>query len=204
MIDNIIYIRKRLKKRLDDDRFEHTLGVAYTAVCLAMRYGADLYKAEVAGLLHDCAKCYPDSVKLEKCEKYNISITETERENPSLLHAKLGAFLAINKYNVRDMEIVNAILNHTTGKPAMSTLEKIIFVADYIEPRRDKAPDLKTVRQLAFTDLDRAVWTIMEDTLSYLKERGSSIDSMTETACKYYRELVEGSENESGKNKTDL
>lgn len=196
MIDNITYIRKRLKKKLDEDRYEHTIGVAYTAVCLAMRYGEDLYKAEMAGLLHDCAKCYPDSVKIEKCIKYNIRITETERENPSLLHAKLGAYLAMNKYNIKDMEIINAILNHTTGKPAMTMLEKIIFVADYIEPRRDKAPNLKDVRQTAFSDIDRVVWIIMEETLSYLKQKGGVIDDMTEKACRYYRELVKGSESD--------
>lgn len=193
MTDNILYIRKKLKKKLDEDRYEHTIGVAFTASCLAMRYGADLYKAEIAGLLHDCAKYLPDDIKIERCRKYNISITDAEYENPSLLHAKLGAFLAMDKYKIKDMEIINAILNHTTGKPAMTLLEKIIFVADYIEPRRDKAPDLPEVRRTAFEDLNRAVWMIMEDTLAYLKKKGSRIDPMTEKACEYYRDLLKGS-----------
>lgn len=193
MIDNILYIRKKLKKKLDEDRYEHTLGVAFTASCLAMRYGADLYKAEVAGLLHDCAKYLPDDIKIERCRKYNISITDAEYANPSLLHAKLGAFLAMDKYKIKDMEIINAILNHTTGKPAMTLLEKIVFVADYIEPRRDKAANLPQVRKMAFEDLDRAVWMIMEDTLTYLEKKGNKIDLMTEKACQYYRDLVKGS-----------
>ena len=70
--DEILYIRRRLKKKMDEDRFEHTIGVAYTSVCLAMRYGEDLHKAELAGLLHDCAKCIPDDIKLDKCKRNNI------------------------------------------------------------------------------------------------------------------------------------
>ena len=186
MKGNVTNIRKCLKKKLDPFRYEHTLGVAYTAMCLAMKYGEDLYKAEMAGLLHDCAKCYPDDVKLAKCEKYNISITEVERRNPSLVHAKLGAFLAMNKYGVTDMDIIDAILNHTTGKPAMTRLEKIIFVADYIEPRRNKAPNLDMIRRLAFEDLDQATCVILKSTLNYLKTREEAIDEMTLRAYEFY------------------
>ena len=75
LMDNILYIRKRLKKKLDEDRYEHTLGVAYTATCLAMRYHCDLYQAEVAGLLHDCAKYLPDELKIERCRRYHITMT---------------------------------------------------------------------------------------------------------------------------------
>lgn len=186
MKGNVTTIRRSLKKKMDPLRYEHTLGVAYTAMCLAMKYGEDLYKAEMAGLLHDCAKCYPNEVQLTKCEKYNISITEVEKKNPSLLHAKLGAFLAMNKYGVTDMDIINAILNHTTGKPAMTLLEKIIFVADYIEPRRDKAPNLDMIRRLAFEELDAAVCVILKSTLDYLKNRDVVIDDMTVRTYEFY------------------
>ena len=101
---DVIRIRKKLKKKLDEQRYEHTLGVAFTAMSLAMKYDVDLHKAELAGLLHDCAKCMPDERKLHKCEKYNIPISETERKNPSLLHSKLGAYLAEHKYGVKDPE----------------------------------------------------------------------------------------------------
>ena len=145
--DEILYIRRRLKKKMDEDRFEHTIGVAYTSVCLAMRYGEDLHKAELAGLLHDCAKCIPNeeklalckNIKLDKCKRNNIPITKAQEQSPSLLHAKLGAFIAADHYRIKDQDILNAIENHTTGRPAMSLLEKIVFVADYIEPRRNKA-----------------------------------------------------------------
>ena len=79
--DEILYIRRRLKKKMDEDRFEHTIGVAYTSVCLAMRYGEDLHKAELAGLLHDCAKCIPDDIKLDKCKRNNIPITKAQEHD---------------------------------------------------------------------------------------------------------------------------
>lgn len=190
MIDgDILYIRKHLKKKLDEDRFEHTLGVAYTCICLAMRHGADLRKAELAGLLHDCAKCIPDDIKLDKCIRNNIRITKAEQENPSLLHAKLGAFIASDRYKVRDQDVLNAIASHTTGRIEMSLLEKIVFVADYIEPRRNKASNLSHLRRLAFEDIDRTVYEIMNQTLQYLKEKGVPVDATTKKACNYYRML---------------
>lgn len=187
--DEILYIRRRLKKKMDEDRYEHTLGVAYTSVCLAMRYGEDLHKAELAGLLHDCAKCIPDNIKLDKCRQNHIRITKAQEQNPSLLHGKLGAFIAADRYKIKDQNILNAIENHTTGRPDMSLLEKIVFVADYIEPRRNKATDLPRLRQLAFLDIDRAVYEIMNQTLRYLKEKKTPIDSMTKKACDFYRSL---------------
>ena len=87
---------------------------------------------------------------------------------------------------VNDMDIINAILNHTTGKPAMTRLEKIIFVADYIEPRRNKAPNLDKIRKLAFEDLDRATCVILKSTLNYLKTREEAIDEMTLRAYEFY------------------
>ena len=148
MDEKQIEIRKKLKKKLDTARYEHTLGVAYTAACLAMRYGADIQKAEVAGLLHDCAKCIPDEEKLQKCEKHHLPISDAERKNPSLLHAKLGAYYARQKYGITDEEILGAITWHTTGKPEMTLLEEIVFIADYIEPDRDRAPNLEEILQI--------------------------------------------------------
>ena len=87
-------IRKKIKLRQDGARFEHTVGVMYTAAALAMRYGGDMEKAYLAGLLHDCAKHYTGEKKVELCEKYKLPITKAERDNPGLLHAKLGAYIA--------------------------------------------------------------------------------------------------------------
>ncbi len=182
-------IRRAMEKTQDEMRYEHTLGVAYTAAALAMRYGASVENAQLAGLLHDCAKCLDDDKKIAICEKHNISITEVEKRNPFLLHAKAGSFLAMNKYKVHDSDVINAILNHTTGRPGMSLLEKIIFVADYIEPGRKKAPNLAEIREMAFINLDGAVVKILKDTLDYLKSTPGEIDSMTQKTYDYYCEL---------------
>ena len=120
MDQEIEKISKKLMKELDEDRYRHTQGVMYTSAALAMRYGADLKKALLAGLLHDCAKCIPGHTKIKMCEKYNLEISEIERKNPSLLHAKLGAYLAKDKYDIEDEEILMAIRSHTTGRPGMS------------------------------------------------------------------------------------
>ena len=117
--------------RTDNMRYQHTLGVANTSACLAMCHGADMNKAYIAGLLHDCAKCVPDDVKIAECEQFGLPISDIEFESPYLLHSKLGAYYAAHKYNVEDDEICSAIQWHTTGKPAMTLLEKIVFIADY-------------------------------------------------------------------------
>lgn len=191
---NLEKYQKRLKLKLDKERYEHTVGVMYTAGALAMRYEYDVKTAMLAGLMHDCAKCIPNDKKLAMCEKNNINVSDLEKANPFLLHAKLGAFLAMHKYNIRDKEIISAILNHTTGKPNMELLDKIIFVADYIEPRRDRAPRLMEIRKLAFTELDSAMYEILKDTLGYLNGRTNEIDPMTQRAFEYYDRLINNKE----------
>ena len=188
---NRLEIEKKLKKALDKERYTHTMGVMYTAASLAMRHGADMEQALYAGLLHDCAKCVPNREKLKLCKKHKIHVSLSEERNPFLLHAKLGEYLARKKYDVDDPDILDAIRYHTTGRPAMSLMEKVIYVADYIEPRRFKAPNLDRIRGLAFVDLDKAVCGIMSDTLDYLKKTPENIDKTTEEACLYYRELHE-------------
>jgi predicted HD superfamily hydrolase involved in NAD metabolism len=176
-----------MKEALNEDRFEHTLGVMYTAESLAMRYGVDMTKAAVAGLLHDCAKCIPSAQKLKLCKKNNIEMTEMEEKNPSLLHAKLGAYLAKEKYGVDDPEILSAITWHTTGKPDMSMLDIIIYMADYIEPNRDKAPNLKQIRKLCFENIEEALYQVLEGTLEYLGNRPDMIDPMTKISYDFYK-----------------
>lgn len=190
MDEKILKIRKYLKKKLDPMRYEHTLGVSFTCQALAMRYGYDLDKAELAGLLHDCAKRFDGATMMEKCVRRGIAITEGERQDPSLLHAKLGAWYAKEKFGVEDQEILSAIACHTTGKPGMSMLDKILYVADYIEPRRYKADQLPQMRKLAFIDLDAACLAIMESILAYLQTKNCPIDTMTVAACVDMRRVV--------------
>ncbi len=183
-------LRKAMKKVQDDDRYEHTLGVAYTAACLAAIYDVDVAKALRAGLLHDCAKCIDSDKKISLCKKYHIEISDVEKRNPSLLHAKLGAKLAKEKYDEKDEDVLNAITSHTTGRPGMSTLEKIIFIADYIEPGRNKATNLYEVRKLAFADLNEALVKILQDTLEYLIYKGEEIDPATKSTLDYYMQKL--------------
>ena len=190
MDDRIPVIRKKLKKKLDPDRYEHSLSVSYTALALAMKYGCDLDQAELAGLLHDCARQYDNQTIYEKCLEKKISVTADEEKNKVLLHAKYGSYLAAKKYGVDDPEILSAITYHTTGKPNMSLLEKIIYIADYIEPRRNKADNLAYMRELAFTDLDRALYEIMMGILEYLKKTNKTTDKQTKKACTYYRDSL--------------
>ena len=188
---NITKIQKKLRKELDDDRYRHTLGVMYTSAALAMRYGADLMKAQIAGLLHDCAKCIPNDKKLKLCDKYGIPVTKVENDAPFLLHSKLGAYLAKTKYGVEDEEILEAIVWHTTGKPAMTLLEEIVFLADYIEPMRWKAENLAQIREAAFVDIHRAVYMTLHHTLRYLSRGSGKVDEMTKEACQYYETLCQ-------------
>ena len=188
---DFIKMEKKLSNYLDDERFIHTQGVMYTASSLAMAHGCDLTRARAAGLLHDCAKCIPNKKKLKLCKEHHIPITDFEKEHPFLIHAKLGAYIASKKYNVQDPEILSAIACHTTGKPAMTVLEKIIYIADFIEPNRDKAPNLPRARALAFEDLDECMYEILRDILDYLDSGSSDIDTATVDAFHYYKKLHE-------------
>ncbi len=179
--------QKKLQHYIDKDRYQHTLGVMYTAAALAMAYHYDMDKAMLAGLLHDCAKNVPHDKKIELCKKHHVEITDIERENPFLLHAKVGAIIAKKKYDVKDEEILHAISVHTTGAPAMGTLDMILFIADYIEPGRDKAKNLKKIREMAFQNLEHTVEKILSDTLNYLNEKSGRIDPTTELTYEYYK-----------------
>ena len=182
-------MQKKLSKYLDENRYQHTLGVMYTCACLAMVHGYDLQAAQCAGLLHDSAKCIPAKKKLKMCAQNNVPITEFEIEHPFLIHAKLGAYIAREKYGVTDEEILDAITYHTTGRPEMGKLEKIVYIADYIEPQRFKAPNLDQIRILAFQDLDECMYAILKNILAYLGENPSNVDLASLKAYDYYRNL---------------
>lgn len=186
--DYVNSLRKSVKKEFgeDKDRYRHSIGVADTAACLAMRYGVSMESAYIAGLLHDCAKCLPDEELLLRCRQHNIPISEFEERSPYLLHGKLGAFYAKERYNIADYDICNAIKYHTTGRAAMSPLEEIIFIADYIEPMRNKAADLNDVRALVFVDIKKAIYIVTKDTLDYLKSKNKPIDPQTVVTYEYY------------------
>lgn len=188
---DICKLQKKMKKVLEEKRYLHTLGVAYTAANLAFVYGYDDKKAFVAGLLHDVAKCISHQKRLMICKKNHIEITPIEEENPVLLHAKVGAFFAKEKYGVCDEEILNAIRFHTTGRPEMTLLEKIIYVADFVEPHRKKLPRLAEIRKISFEDLDMAIYMILENSLNYLEKGNAKIDNKTEETYLFYKKMIE-------------
>ncbi len=188
MTEALKTIRKKLSKKLKKERYEHTIGVMYTASSLAMRYKTDIQDALTAGLLHDCGKYCSAEEQIELCRKKKIPLTEDELEMPALIHAKLGAFLAEHEYGITDQGILDAITYHTTGRPGMTMLEKIIYIADYIEPNRREIPVLPEVREAAFTDIDRAVYLSAKATAQYLENSGKKIDSMTVKTYQYYSE----------------
>jgi len=195
MLENVDKVQERLKSKLTSKRFIHTTGVRYTAAALAMRYGLDIEAASMAGVLHDCAKCYNDEELVRKCLKNHLECTGVELRNGFLLHAKLGAFYAKKKYGVDNEEIISAIRYHTTGRAGMKPLEAVIFTADYIEPGRRPLPHIEKVRRMAFVDIDEAVYQILDRTLGYLGEKaqtdnnGREIEVHTIEAFKYYKSI---------------
>ena len=188
-------IQEALKKVLKKKRYHHTIGVRYTAQAMAMRFGEDIVKAGYAGMLHDCAKYVSDEEMLSECKKYGVSCSEAERKKPSLLHAKLGVCYAKEIYGIEDAQILGAIRWHTTGKPSMNNLEKIVFIADYIEPERKLLPGMEEIRRASFCDLDEAMYLILKNTLEYLEstemEQKDTIDSYTKDAYDFYKDLWE-------------
>lgn len=187
---DIANIRKEMEAVLSAKRYAHTLGVAYTAAALAMAHGESMDNAMTAGLLHDCAKSMHGSELVAICEKAHLNVTAVERSNPTaLLHAKAGAYLAQHKYGVTDNDILNAIRYHTTGRPDMSRLEKILYIADYIEPNRKQLAELEMIRRIAFQDLDWTMEKILANTLAYLRTTDGQLDDMTIKTYHYYKRV---------------
>lgn len=184
-----VHLRKEMEEILSAKRYVHTLGVSYTASCLAMAHGEPIEAAMIAGLLHDCAKSMHGSELMAICEKGHLRMTAVERSNPTaLLHAKVGAYLAEHKYGLTDTNILNAIRYHTTGRPDMSRLEKIIYIADYIEPGRKQLAGLDMIRRIAYQDLDWTMENILSNTLAYLRTTDGQVDDMTVKTYEFYKQ----------------
>jgi predicted HD superfamily hydrolase involved in NAD metabolism len=143
-----------LRQRLKSARFKHTQGVVSTAVKLAKCHGVSVKSAALAAWLHDCAKAL-DLGQMKRLLKAS-GADKQERVMPPLWHACVGAWLARHEYGVKNVEVLKAIRYHSTGAPGMSKLQKLLFVADYIEPGRGKWPELKRLRPLAQKDLSAA------------------------------------------------
>ena len=162
---------------LKHKRIPHVLGTEQEAVRLAERYGADVEKARVAALLHDCTKKLSMEEQLALCEKYGIQLDELEQKALKLLHSKTGAAIARDMFGVDD-EIYSAIWYHTTGHANMTKLEKIIYLADYIEPTRD-FPGVDELRNVCYEDLDKGLLKGLEMTIEEMTAMGNPVHHAT-------------------------
>ena len=174
----------KLKKTLDSSRFVHTLGVEQTARRMAVIFGEDEEKAALAGLLHDCAKCMPLSQMLKAAK--DVPVDPVMRESKALMHALAGRCVAETVYGVKDEDVLSAIRWHTTGHANMTRLEKIIYLADMIEPNRKPYPGLDHLRKLCMLDLDQAMHEALRMSLEHVQEQGKTLHPDTLAALESY------------------
>jgi len=178
-------IKKRVAKILDTERYEHSLRVADFAKELAGIYNVDREKAEIAALLHDVSRFMDRPQMLKEAKKLNFNISPMEEIEPKLLHAPLSANIAKNEFGIVDEEILSAIKLHTLGRPNMTDLEKIIYLADHAESGRDY-PGIDNIRELAKKNLDQAIALSTSRTIQYLEERKLPIDQRTIETNQFY------------------
>ncbi|MHB1315351.1 MAG: nicotinate-nucleotide adenylyltransferase [Christensenellales bacterium] len=176
-------IMNELQKILSPHRLQHTIGVRDCAVALAGKYKADIEKTAIAALLHDCAKPYGKEESVNLAKQYGIVFDDCEKMEPKLMHAALGAVLAREVYGVTDEEILSAIKYHTTGRENMSLIEKIIYIADFIEPNRHFS-GVEQLRVLTERDLDKGVEAGLK--LSILHVGDDKLHPRTKNALQYY------------------
>lgn len=162
---------------LNHRRIPHVLGTEQEAIRLARRYGADVERARTAALLHDCTKRLNLEEQLELCRRYHIPLDDLERKTLKLLHAKTGAAIAREVFGVDD-EVYGAIWWHTTGHAGMTLLEKIIYLADYIEPSRD-FPGVEKLRHVCYEELDRGLLLGLEMTVEEMNALGNPVHRAT-------------------------
>ena len=156
-----------LKNYIEEKRFRHSIGVACTAYLLALRYGEDCKMAYLAGLLHDIAKRMPLDVQQKLCNK--IELHPDELKYPKMLHAPAGAGFVKKQYGIKDKKLLSAIRYHTMGHKDMTLFEKILYMADYIEPGRE-FDGVEALREVSFSDLDRAIMQGIDTTILSLVE----------------------------------
>lgn len=177
-------IKEYLKLNLKESRYNHVLGVTDTAERLAKLYGADPFKARMAALIHDCAKNMSDEDIIKTIKNSSYKVSEEEFLVPQLLHGLAGAIIGKNIMGIEDEDILNAAIYHTTGKVDMSILEKIVYIADYIEPSRN-FPGVEELRRVTFEDLDRGVLMAFDNTIRFVISKGEVLHKDTVEARNY-------------------
>jgi predicted HD superfamily hydrolase involved in NAD metabolism len=185
LLDDREKLLAQVRAQMNQKRYDHTLGVADSARRLAERYGADPVKAELAGILHDYCKCWPVEKMRQILLRYDMpqDLIDGDKE---LWHAFVGAVVIQTELGVTDPEILQAVRYHTTGREGMSLLEKVVCVADYIEPNRS-FPGVEEIRELAEKNLDEALTVALGGTIAHLVERKKQVYPLTLLA---YNDLV--------------
>lgn len=176
---------EKLKSKLLEKRFVHSIGVMECAVELAKIHGADVDKAAIAGLLHDCAKNYSRDDMFSLCAKYRIHLDDVMKSSTGLIHGLLGAEIAMREYDVDDPDIYDAIYYHTIGKPNMSLLTQIIYIADGIEKNRHY-DGVDRIRALAYENLDKALILQIDYTIKSVISKGGLLHTNTIDTRNYY------------------
>lgn len=170
-------ISDKLSHTLSPSRYRHTMLTVREAVVLAKCHGVDAESARMAAILHDCMKLNDDEL-LRYCTENGVELSDGEKRQPYLIHSRLGAMVANHKYGIDDNAIVHAISVHTLGDKNMSDLDKIIYLADKLEPSRSY-PGIEQLRRLAYHDLNSAVIGVMHDTIEFIKQKGGCVNSTT-------------------------
>ncbi len=168
-------MKSYLKEHLTESRYNHTLSVVETAVRLAQIYKVDKNKAEIAALAHDIAKNMTIYDLKSIIDENNIKLSYDEEKTPELWHSIVGPILGKKIFQIEDEEILSAMRWHTTGKENMSQLEKVIYIADMIEPGRS-FPGVDLIRKESFNDLDKGILQGLTHTIKYLLDKGFPID----------------------------
>jgi len=166
-------------------RYAHVVRVARFAELLARAHGVETQRARVAGMLHDLARLYSAERLLRECAERGMPIDAFERAHPIVLHARLGAELARERFGVDDEGVLSAIRKHTLADAVMSPLDAVVYLADGLEPGRDFA-DRAQLAELALRDLDAAMRAVLASSLAYLAARGAAISPQTLAAARHY------------------
>ena len=179
-----------LSEHVPQSRLDHILRVEQMAVELASHHKVDVEKAAIAGLMHDLAKYFKPTLLLEMARTEGLEIDPVSLAHPHLLHADVSAIVARETFGVKDEEVLQAIANHTLGRPGMSKLCCIVFIADSIEPGRGDTPELQALRQLSYQNLHQAVWRTCDYSLKFLLETHCLIHPRTIATRNWFLQSV--------------
>lgn len=172
------HFRVLVAEKLSYERFQHTIGVEVLAVELAKKYKLDIEAVTLAALTHDMAKEFSLQEQLKKAEEWNLIHYPEDLENPQVLHGRVASYILEKEYSIDNQDVLNAVANHTLGRPGMSKMEMLIYSADLTEPGRD-FPGVDKLRQKLYHGLEEGTLACVERTLNYLRESNKSIHPLT-------------------------